>query len=179
MRLGNDIVDLKIDAHIHPRFLERILHPEEKKAYSGLKDSKEIWKIWAAKEATFKAHRQGPNPLGFLIPSRCQVDLQTMQAYLNHECYELKLEITEDYIHVLSQSECFPTETGIRGDCEELSPSRSQELANELRRSLGILQLPPKDAGGIPRLLIGGERRPYSLSHHGRFVAIALGKSSF
>ena len=36
MRLGNDIVDRKVDAELHPRFLSRILHPVERTLYQGL-----------------------------------------------------------------------------------------------------------------------------------------------
>ncbi|MES2744973.1 MAG: 4'-phosphopantetheinyl transferase superfamily protein [Bdellovibrionota bacterium] len=174
MRLGNDIVDLKCDAEIHPRFVQRILHPVEKVLYSGLSEAVDIWRIWAAKEAAFKAHRQGPSPVGFFIPSRWLVDLQLQKVFFGDEEYLLRFEVTADYIHATARSEDRPYSGRIYSSESELLPEEQKQKGQTLREELGLAKEAFKDAGGIPRLAF-----PYSLTHHGRHVAVVRAHQEF
>jgi phosphopantetheinyl transferase (holo-ACP synthase) len=170
MRLGNDIVDLKFDAHIHPRFVSRILHPMEKLQYPGLVESKDIWAIWAAKEAAFKAYRQGQSANRFFIPNRWRVDLLGARVLFEDESYLLNLEFTQDYIYAIARSEDFPFVSRVVTATLELSPEEQCTKAQELRSALNLPQTVQKDKEGIPRLSV-----PYSLTHHGRHIAVAHG----
>lgn len=174
MRLGNDIVDLKIDAEIHPRFVDRILHPVERLLYSGLSRPEDVWRIWAAKEAAFKAHKQGDDCVGFLVPSRWLVDLQLGRVFFGDEEYWLSFEATDDYILATARSEDLPFHSLIASSSGEMEPSEQKTEARRLRAELG-LNSPTKDAGGIPRVMAEGHAVPYSLTHHGRYVAVARG----
>ena len=174
MRLGNDIVDLKIDAEVHPRFVDRILHPVERILYSGLSRPEDIWRIWAAKEAAFKAHRQGEDCVDFLVPRRWLVDLQLGRVFFGDEEYWLSFEETDDYILATARSEDQPFSGRISSSSEELKHDEQRAEAQRLREELG-LNSPVKDSGGIPRVMADGRAIPYSLTHHGRHVAVARG----
>lgn len=175
MRLGNDIVDLKIDAGIHPRFVQRILHPVEKVLYPGLSETRLVWRIWAAKEAAFKAHRQGENAVGYLIPNRWLVDLQLNKVFFGDEEYLLSFEETEDYVLAIARSEDFAFETKIHSAESELNPSQQKRVAQALREAIGLTYPPVKDEGGIPRYWHEGHVLPFTQTHHGRHIAVARG----
>lgn len=58
--LGNDVVDLtsprSMDPTPRPRFLQRVLHPEEGAVVAASPDPRlALWLIWAGKEAIFKS----------------------------------------------------------------------------------------------------------------------------
>lgn len=58
--LGNDVVDLisarSMDPTLRPRFLQRVLHPEEEALVAASPDPRlALWLIWAGKEAIFKS----------------------------------------------------------------------------------------------------------------------------
>lgn len=173
MRLGNDIVDLKVDAEIHPRFLSRILHPVEKTLYPGLSEARFIWVIWAAKEAAFKAHRQGPDPVGFLIPRQWLVDLQLNKVFFGDEEYWITFESNSEYVMATACSENKTFRSQVISSESELNHAQQISLAQSLRNGLFEEFDLEKDKGGIPILRVKGQRRPYSLTHHGRHLAIA------
>ena len=61
--LGNDIVDLRLAENeksaANPKFVERVLSPPERHAYSQSgSDDRILWAHWAAKEAAYKALRK-------------------------------------------------------------------------------------------------------------------------
>ena len=61
--LGNDIVDLRLAENeksaANPKFVERVLAPPERHAYSqNGSDGRILWAYWAAKEAAYKALRK-------------------------------------------------------------------------------------------------------------------------
>ena len=66
--VGNDVVDLldpdSDPATLNPRFDERVLHPEEsrhaeeRRAFDGEPARALRWRLWAAKEAAYKAVKQ-------------------------------------------------------------------------------------------------------------------------
>lgn len=174
MRLGNDIVDLKIDARVHPRFLSRILHPTEKLLYPALRHPADIWRIWAAKEAAFKAHRQGTGCVNFLVPSRWLVDLQLNKVFFDDEEYRLSFEETDDYILATARSKDSPFTSKIFSSTRELDAKEQETESRSLREQLGLNQ-PIKDSAGVPRMTLNGQTTPYSLTHHGRHVAISHG----
>lgn len=176
MRLGNDIVDLKIDADVHPRFLNRILHPNERSRYADQVGNNFIWKLWAAKEAAFKAHRQKPSPEGFFIPNRFNVDFERASVSFQDEVYILDILETEEFVLAIARSEDFTFSSGILTSDEELSPPEQRQQAALLRKNLGLSEAPPaKDEIGIPRCYENGEAIPYSLSQHGRHTSIVRG----
>lgn len=172
MQLGNDIVDLKVDALVHPRFRERILNETEKRLYPQLDDDAEIWRLWAAKEAAFKAHRQKKNAVSFFVPKRWIVDLTDRKVRFRDEVYHLHLEETPDYIHAIASSDDRRFECLVTSEIEEIPIDRQSVLSRDLRLRAGLGNQLIKDEGGIPRLTVGGQEIPYSLSHHGRHIAI-------
>ena len=72
MIVGNDIVDLELAGEPSPRFVARVLAPEERRASTRAAD---VWRRWAAKEAAFKALARRDPGLPF-VHARFVVDLE-------------------------------------------------------------------------------------------------------
>lgn len=79
--LGNDVVDLRdpdSDARTHPhRFDERVFSPAEQRLIRRRPEASQLrWRLWAAKEAAFKAARRRDGTTVF-SPPRFEVELST------------------------------------------------------------------------------------------------------
>ncbi len=181
MQLGNDIVDLKIDAEIHPRFLERILHEEEQRRYPDLSARPElVWTLWAAKEAAFKAFRQ--SEMRFFLPNRWNVDLAKSCVAFEERRWILNIEQTSDSVFATCASEAFATHSEIFSAASELLPKEQAKHSRELLDSILARYAPGaqlhKDAGGVPRLTLNQQTLPFSISHHGRHILVSLALTS-
>ncbi|RYZ54321.1 MAG: 4-phosphopantetheinyl transferase family protein [Proteobacteria bacterium] len=177
MQLGNDIVDLKVDTEIHPRFLQRILHPEEWERYPGIaQDPVLVWTLWAAKESAFKAYRQSNRR--FFIPSRWNVDLETSQVQFETQRWLLNVVKSDEAVLATSVSNPLPFVSELRSGTRELSPREQSEMARKVlselleRHAEGSIY--HKDESGVPRLHYQGKALPFSMSHHGRHVHVCL-----
>ena len=181
MQLGNDIVDLKIDAEIHPRFLDRILHPDERILYPGIADDpKLVWTLWAAKESAFKAFRQ--SSMRFFLPNRWKVDLKNSRVQFETQSWILGIHSSEDAVWATSASNDFEFVSEMRSGDHELSPREQSEMSRALLQDLLQRYAPDavlhKDEGGVPRLTLNGHLIPFSMSHHGRHVHVCLAQNT-
>lgn len=177
MQLGNDIVDLRIDADIHPRFLERVLHPDERLLYPGIaEDPLLVWTLWAAKESAFKAFRQ--SSMRFFLPNRWRVDLKASRVQFETQSWILGLQASAEAVWATSASTDFPFVTEMRSSEVELSPREQSAWGRALLEDLLERYAPAaiyhKDEGGVPRLKQNGQPIPFSMSHHGRHVHVCL-----
>ncbi len=183
MQLGNDIVDLKVDSGIRPRFVERILHPEERERYPGIEDDELlVWSLWAAKESAFKAFRQAN--MRYFLPNRWNVDLKASRVQFETQSWNLEINRSEDAVWAMSISaspqalSSYTIVSEMRSGTEELSPKEQGEQGRAILHDLlkrhdldAVLQ---KDEHQIPRLLYKDQVLPYSMSHHGRHVFVCL-----
>lgn len=181
MQLGNDIVDLKIDSEIHPRFLERILHPEERTLYSGIEhDPWLIWTLWAAKESAFKAFRQ--SNMRYFLPNRWKVDLKNSRVQFETQSWILEVHRSEEAVWATSASTGFEFVSEMRSGDHELSPREQSERGRALLQELVERYAPGavlhKDEGAVPRLTLHGQLLPFSMSHHGRHVHVCLAQNT-
>ncbi|MBC7660676.1 MAG: 4-phosphopantetheinyl transferase family protein [Chitinophagaceae bacterium] len=177
MQLGNDIVDLKIDSTIRPRFIERILHPEEVLRYPTIQnDPVLVWTLWAAKESAFKAYRQ--NNMRYFIPNLWAVDLQNNRVQFGTQSWILKVECTGDAVAATCSSSEMDFISVVRTSETELSPRDQSALSRDVLKELTQRYAPravlSKDEGGVPRLTMDDEIIPFSMSHHGRHVFVSL-----
>jgi phosphopantetheinyl transferase (holo-ACP synthase) len=185
--VGNDVVDLlDPDAQaegLHPRFDAKAFTPEERAWIAGGPGAnRRRWSLWAAKEAAHKALRQEAPELGF-APGHYHASLDPSGAGTVRRgalTIAVRVEARADRVHAVA----------FRGDASDLrtavaplaafgeaGPSRA--VRRLLRISLGrgrrvwLARL-----GRIPRLRVDGHALAVSLSHHGRFVAVARREGS-
>ena len=174
MQLGNDIVDLKIDAEIRLRFRARILHSAEQD-YLTAPDTL-IWRLWAAKEAAFKAYRQ-LHP-GFLIPAHWQVDLTARQVHYKDMSWALEIQEDADAVWAVCTSAPAKVLTRRYQADRELPPADLSLKARELLAEICAAHYPgatvQKKQDGVPTLTWQGQSIPFSLSHHARQVCVSL-----
>jgi len=184
MQLGNDIIDLKIDSEIRDRFVDRILHPEERARYPGIEnDDLLIWSLWAAKESAYKAYRQAN--MRYFLPNRWNVDLEASRVQFETQSWDLALHRSEDAIWATSMSASTLAASGykivseMRSGTSELSPKEQNELGRAILQDLlkehGLEAVLQKDEHQIPRLHFKDQLLPFSMSHHGRHVFVCLG----
>jgi phosphopantetheinyl transferase (holo-ACP synthase) len=183
LSIGNDIVDLSIDTSVHRRYRERVLTPCEKD-YIG-DDLKLLWLFWSAKEAAYKAlKRLNPeiyfspinlcyNPESKLIKF-CE-NLNSSKKYFSDELIIKSVStITETLIHTTAYIGF--KKAPITLIVEDLSLPYS-ELAKLLVSQVGDplecrINL-EKDRNNIPTLILNDSYLPFSISHHGRYLAAA------
>jgi phosphopantetheine--protein transferase-like protein len=203
--VGNDVVDLRDrdsdPSTLHSRFDERVLAPNELRALCASSDAPtHRWRLWAAKEAAYKALKKLDNATVF-SPTRFRVALRRLAgAVVAHtgtvacgaERCDVRVEERDGFVHAIARV----TGSVVRTDRERLlsealrvapneigrdahAPGRiARELA--LSRIAAVLSVAPdaleiRKEGRIPKLWLHGEPAPcdLSLSHHGEVVAFA------
>ncbi|HYX39772.1 MAG TPA: 4'-phosphopantetheinyl transferase superfamily protein [Oligoflexus sp.] len=183
MRLGNDIVDRTATADHNPRFIDRILHPEEKSRRSSWTlDDPLLWIHWACKEAAYKAIRQSRD-----IPFHHREFILTPDLSMIHyhqECLQLQIRQEDQAVFALATDaalkDChsrifaFDTERGTVTQSEKVR-SILLDLATEILQ-LPLHELTMTTAQRIPRICHRGQvlPLPVSLTHHGRYVAASF-----
>ncbi len=177
LQLGNDIVDIARDGAVHPRFVDRILHPEERRLYPRIAESaKDVWALWSAKEAAFKAYRQ-LHP-GFLKPSRWLVKWAEKRVEHGHQSWLLESFSGADYVASVCASESARHETIIESFAHDPTPhelsAKGREILAQLLRKQGFDSSLVKDAGGVPRLISAAGAPAFSISHHARMVMVSV-----
>lgn len=206
--IGNDIVDLTHSdtqaTNIHPRFMERVCHPQEITFLQNTTKEKQtrlLWTYWATKEAAYKALKRHHLDLIFR-PQQLYFDYPTHKLhYANTYELDCQLEEKETYVHVIAT---FSKKQSIGGndnviqyaiyDKKELpimntkpQPSDSRLVRQLLQNDLAqYLQLPFTAIEITKRKVSQNSRIPYvlineqeagillSLSHHGNYLAYAF-----
>ncbi len=183
--LGNDIVDVEL-ANMQSNwrrtgYLDKLFTTEEqhyiKSSYNA---STMVWTLWSMKEAAYKLYTQ-LHPSRFYNPKSfvCHLKDHNEVIYKDFHCY-VNTEITSDY--VLSEASFERSE--ISSKIIEFETHGSQNQSQYLREKLfkvlkDTLQIDKneftlhKDCFGIPKVTYENKEINVSLSHHGRFGAIA------
>jgi len=187
--VGNDVVDLADPENqptaIHPRWDSRVFTPTEQQRLADASSLHHMrWRLWAAKEAAFKVAKKMEPALSF-FPTAFHVELRGDTTVLvRHELerFTVRLHETVEYVHAVATREGhFPTWSKI---CVVEAATAASKQARELAgRAIGLLfETGPSEVliapeGRVPVAFLEGVKLPIdiSLSHHGRFVACALG----
>lgn len=170
MRLGIDIVDIK-----DPSFKERnsrTLDLIKNTADVTIEHPHIFWILWSAKEAIFKCKRE---PLNF-APTKIPVVISQENGTISFESEGIKgkIEITDEYI------------LAVCGDLENIAYEtfdKSHEdwsegirfMVIEFFREKGLDYHIGSDDLNLP--IIEPEKKEISISHHGRYGAVAFPKS--
>ena len=186
MRLGNDIVDLLFTAEHNLRFVDRIVSPLEKSLFPQLTLSDPmLWKLWAGKEAAYKAIKQKID-----IPFHHReflVNASMTSISYHNQTLLLSVIQTGDFIFAVASD--FPAEqihSRFSTFDQEATPDQQSQKARAMLLELAAesLQLPEAELSlqsdaRIPRICYQGQRLnvPISLTHHGRGVAASIGKA--
>lgn len=182
--IGNDVVDLR-DAEARPgatsaRFDARVFAPAERARLDAAdRPDHERWRLWAAKEAAFKAAKRARPDLVF-APSRFCVeprDAAHGRVTIEGRSFEVVWTGDDDAVHaVASLDGAGGAIVAARRAAGEDPSLAARRLAVEtVAAALGL----PAEAigvatsGRVPALAIGERRIPLSLSHHGEMVAFA------
>ena len=195
--VGNDVVDLlDPDARgetLHPRFDERVfcereLHMLGRSTHSG----RLRWRMWAAKEAAYKAARKLDGSVIF-SPRRFEtrgLELAVMApATVEHAGRSFALRVVEqaDAVHAVAfsageRASCCEVQR-LDGECALRDPDGPSRAVRRLAlmAARALLQAPEQELeirreGRIPRVYRCGAPAPLdlSLSHHGAVVAFVL-----
>jgi len=180
--LGNDVVDLgdpetRAEAR-HPGFDRRVFGEAERRALARGPECLR-WALWAAKEAAYKAARQG-DPRALFSPQRFQVELDGgFRGRVRHPGGTLPVRVTRrgDCLHALAggsgRSRWRVAERSGGDASAEVRALARRQLARALGCPAGELEIARQ--GRIPR--VRRDTLPLaldlSLSHHGRYLALA------
>ena len=192
--LGNDVVDLA-DPETrpgarHPRFDARVFTREERAALAGAANPNRLrWSLWAAKEAAYKcAKKLAPGTCFSPVRFAVRLDADGTGSVEIGGC-RLRVAIFSegDALHAVATDAGAPERDVLRLVSERLAgadPASASEAVRALARdaAAALLGCAPGEIdfareGRVPRLRRRGEpqRLDLSLSHHGRFLAAALG----
>jgi len=200
--VGNDIVDLQcFDApfYQHIGYLERVCTPAEADTVRRSKDaSRALASVWAAKEAAYKLISRSSS-LRHFVPRDFATDIaelspgsvyDQLQVSCNGKRAKVTTFATEQWLHAVA---VFADSCHLHWKVQEIhkppfgiiTPADESDIARQLARDLlsesGLKNASLDFVEGIPTLREGGTGsvgKAMSLSHHGRFVAAALGWAS-
>jgi hypothetical protein len=188
--LGNDIVDLgdpeTRPGARHPRFDARVFTREERALLSAAPDPERLrWSLWAAKEAAYKCLKKLA-PETCFSPVRFAVLLEAGRVDCGGQRLRLALFVEGDALHAVATDAGDPEHVVLRTLAARPageSPGAASQAVRALARAAAAAQLgcPPDEIeisreGRRPRLRRRGasDELDLSLSHHGRFLAVAL-----
>lgn len=184
--LGNDVVDLGQPSTQpgaqHPRFDARVFTERERALIAAAATPNARWKLWAAKEAAFKAAKK-LDPSVVWAPARFEVTLTApLAGSVRHggRSFALRLLENDQLVHALAQQGTLAEDVlcGVaeRAGADE-SAAASAFACGEIAARLGVpvRRVTIAKRGRVPVLCVDGApaRADLSLSHHGRFVAYA------
>jgi len=183
LRLGNDIVDRAATAEHNPRFIDRILNPEEKSRHAAWSlDEPLLWLYWACKEAAYKAMRQ-THEIPFhhrefiVAPDLTSIRYHQTTLHLStrHQGAAIFAMATDADIQTC-HSQIFAFDL-------EPAPNIQSDKARAILLDLAAanLLLPRAELSiitenRIPKIVYQSRilNHPVSLTHHGRYVAASL-----
>ena len=205
MIVGNDVVDLgdreSRPESLHRRWDLRAFTPAERdRVHGSPSPHRTRWALWAAKESAFKVARKlDPGvsfvPRAFRVGEEVAHGLHGARVVVRNasRAFDVWLEETRDWVHAVAVAvprgrpgpsgppgAAVETVTGGSGAGEACPGRRVREVARSLLAS-GLALLPGeitiRSMDRIPRALCPrrGVEVDLSLSHHGRFVACAVG----
>lgn len=196
-----DIDFCELPMHRHVRYLDRVCTPQEAVAIRcSLDPVRALATIWAAKEAAFKFFSkqlaldhfvprkfgfQLQNPVGNLGTSPME---QKVSVYYDGLKAEISLFSTENWVHAVAASSAVEIQWQVREVDKCLLGKRKANNESEAVRyltrtlldELGLQDVGLQFEGRIPRLHSKIKNKQFpefvSLSHHGNYAAVALGR---
>ena len=197
--IGNDIVDLRGESQTHhPRFARRVLTDYEYQGYCRSHDPhRYLWTAWAAKEAAYKVVRQSGDCHAFRPAAfehrrhtgfvqydgrRITTEVQTKPDYvvavarLGTGQYTEVTRVVEDVLRNPSDRNILRWSGKIPQESIAARHLVATILASELLcPPADIVVL--KNRWGVPEPYVRGKRSrvALSISHHDRYVSIAIG----
>lgn len=207
--IGNDVVDLRaaeaVGAACRGRFVARVCTAAEREAVaSAANPDRELWALWAAKEAAFKAIRKADHGIRF-IPRNFEVEFprtRTAQSpgLVRHGSRLLACSLcaTDDYVHAICRCPAEGASAQARGELYSAvrklpadpvaapegadaghrpESAAARRLLEELAlRHAGLRGRVIREDDLPPRLVCDSEDQviDISLSHDGRYAAAAL-----
>lgn len=170
---------------LHPRWDSRVFTlAEQGRLSEAVSAHVARWKMWAAKESAYKVAKKMRPELSF-FPTAFHVELcDETTALVRHEMerFTVRLHETVEYVHAVATREgTFPSWSRIgvveaaAAASEQVRELAGKAIARLFDTSAAEVVIMPE--GRVPVAFLGGVRLPVdlSLSHHGRFVACALG----
>lgn len=182
--VGDDLVDLAdaetAESAVHPRFDARAFTPAERAELARAADRHVLrWRLWAAKEAAYKAARRRDAEVRF-HPREFAVDGDVVTHASGR--YRVVFAHAEGALHAVAVSE--GDETHAVSGCAPLAPGEApsagaRRLAIEAaaeRLGCAPAELAVASVARVPHLLRRGAPTglALSLSHHGAFAGFAL-----
>jgi phosphopantetheinyl transferase (holo-ACP synthase) len=178
--VGNDVVDLADAGTPAPRFVARVLAPEERALVDRASDQPAlVWRLWAAKEAAFKLWARADRRLVF-THRRFRVDPAAGAVEHDGRTVRVSWHDGPGYVGCCAFAGAAPPRVAVTPIDRATDPSQAvRRLAGRLlARLLGhddfeIL----RPAGGPPEVWRRGAPAPgvaVSLSHDGGFVGCAV-----
>lgn len=192
--LGNDIVDLQDDESrldtLHPRFIERVFTPVERRRIDASPDPRRtLWTLWAAKESAYKAVIK-LRPKTVFSHHRFQVRLDgPNEGFVVHEDLRLTLIVKDcaNWVHAIAllsnethRTKSISTDATVRKPNEDPSIAARELATSSIAGANGWAPTSVSVVGKRPpRILHDGKptAMDLSLSHHGRWVAFAAYRS--
>jgi hypothetical protein len=191
--LGNDVIDLgdpeTRPGARHPRFDARVFTRAERAALAAAADPARLrWSLWAAKEAAYKCLKKLA-PGTCFSPVRFEVRLEssrTGSVDFGGRRLRVALFAEGDALHAVATDAGDPERAVLRA-VSALPAADGFACASEAVRALARdaaaahlgcapAELELSREGRVPRLRRRGAKHALdlSLSHHGRFLAVAL-----
>lgn len=181
--IGNDIIDLRLaiseNKSANQRYRNKAFTKSENRLIDLSKDPElTIWQIWAAKESAYKLHQRTYKLEPKLNPLSFNCSYQNKNSIIvitEQQQYFVSLKFGSSYIYAETTTE---TESKI---CRKIFDKQSsyedylQLFSEENMIKRDQLQL-VKDQYHIPSILnsISEEMIPVSITHHGKFSALAF-----
>ena len=184
--VGNDIIDIQLATSQsnwqRPRYLDKLFTTSEQELIRSSDNATHmVWRLWSMKEAAYKLYTQ-LNPSRFYNPKafKCFIVDTSYVRYKSFRC-EVNTQHTKDYIISVARLD---NRQPLFNVIEFREPSHT---AISLATQKQVIQLfsnqnncAPKEVTfiksefGIPFIQYKSERYNVSLSHHGRFGAVAI-----
>lgn len=182
--IGNDIVDLKL-AGVESNwkragFLDKLFGKQEQEAiFNSEIPEIEVWKLWAMKEAAYKAHQRLFDLPRSFHPKKLLITHNVAEkgiVAIDRQQYILQSNIMGNCVHsvaILQGSEKnIVKKTGCFPDIKAELIRKVANMQGLRREDIGI----KKNRNSVPYLFLNGKVSPFafSLAHHGKYSAFAV-----
>ena len=192
MSVGNDVVDLadpesRLEG-LHPRFDERVFGERERAALEASASRQLLhWALWAAKESAYKA-RKRLDPSVVFSPREFEVELPSLPpaggsaaggVVHRGDLFEIEVRVAGACVHAVAwrgDAGGPRIVSAVEPTSEEPGRAVRRLAASTIASALGLWPSGLEIVGCPPVVMHRGRafEATVSLSHHGRFVAVAF-----
>ena len=179
--VGNDIVDIDLartqSNWRRPRYLSKLFTAyEQELIHSSNKQTLKVWTLWSMKEAAYKLYTQ-IHPGRFYSPKSFECSFENGPAVsFKSFCFKLNTITTDSYI----LSEAYLKNEHVISKVINLQkkPNAIKEQALKLfsaKLNCKVSEVSYTKSGyGVPYVCYNNEKYYLSISHHGKYGAIAI-----